>query len=62
MPIIRAIHNDGDHALAVAEIEKLWGAAEGCPEANRLEALVTLVDAYEAEHHKVDPTDRDARI
>ena len=54
MPIIRAIHDDADHALAVSEIERLWGAAEGSPEAGQLEALVLLVDAYEAEHHGID--------
>jgi YgiT-type zinc finger domain-containing protein len=55
VPIPRAIHDDADHALAVSEIERLWGAAEGSPEAGQLEALVMLVDAYEVEHHVIDP-------
>jgi HTH-type transcriptional regulator/antitoxin HigA len=50
---IRPIHNDGDHTQAMAEIEKLWGAAEGSWEADRLEVLVTLVDLYESEHHQI---------
>jgi HTH-type transcriptional regulator/antitoxin HigA len=54
---IRPIHNDADHALALAEVEELWGAVEGSPEAERLDVLVTLVNAYEAEHHRIDPPD-----
>jgi HTH-type transcriptional regulator / antitoxin HigA len=29
---IRAIHNDGDHASAMAEIGRLWDAEPGTPE------------------------------
>ncbi|HEX8662573.1 MAG TPA: transcriptional regulator [Beijerinckiaceae bacterium] len=45
---IRPIRNDDDHARAIAEIERLWGAAEGTPEGDKLDVLATLVDAYEA--------------
>jgi HTH-type transcriptional regulator / antitoxin HigA len=44
---IRPIKTDQDHRGAVAEIERLWGAAEGTPEGDRLDILATLVDAYE---------------
>jgi HTH-type transcriptional regulator/antitoxin HigA len=44
---IRAIHNDDDHARAVAEIGRLWGAAPGTPEHDQLEVLGVLVAAYE---------------
>ena len=54
---IRPIRNDEDHGHAVAEIERLWGASADSPEAERLEVLVTLVHAYEAEHHRIDPPD-----
>ena len=54
---IRPIHDDADHARALAEVETLWGAAEGSPEAERLEVLLTLVNAYEVEHHPIDPPD-----
>lgn len=43
-----AIRNDEDHHAALKEIEALWGAAEGTPEGDRLDALATLVEAYEA--------------
>jgi HTH-type transcriptional regulator/antitoxin HigA len=39
------------------EVERLWGARSGTPEADKLEILVTLVDAYEAKHHPIDPPD-----
>ena len=44
---IRPIRTDEDHAAAVREIAVLWGAAPGTPEAERLDVLATLVDAYE---------------
>jgi len=52
---IRPIRNEEDHALALEEIERLWGAAEGSPQAERLEVLVTLVHTYEEKHHRIDP-------
>ena len=54
---IHPIRNDKDHARAVARIEKLWGSRPGTPEAETLEVLVTLVDAWEAQHHPIEPPD-----
>jgi HTH-type transcriptional regulator / antitoxin HigA len=54
---IRPIRNDDDHSRTMAEIERLWGAIEGSPQAERLDVLVTLVQAYEAEHHRFEPPD-----
>ena len=56
MPI-RPIRNDEDHAAAVAEIERLWGAPAGSPEGDRLEVLATLVSAYEDERWSIVPGD-----
>ncbi len=44
-------------AAALAEVERLWGAQAGTPEGDRLDLLATLIDAYEAEHHPLDPPD-----
>src|SRR5215470_19354527 len=44
---IRPIRTDDEHRQALAEIEQLWGAAEGTPEGDKLDILVTLVEAYE---------------
>ena len=43
---IRAIHNDDDHARAMAEIGRL-SDAPGAPEHDELEVLGVLVAAYE---------------
>lgn len=54
---VRPIRDDADHEWALGEIRRLWGAAPGTPEAERLEVLGVLVDAYEDEHHAVPPAD-----
>ena len=54
---IKPIRTDADHDRALREIERLWGAAEGTPEGDRLEVLITLVEAYERVHHPIDPPD-----
>src|SRR5277367_726505 len=54
---IKPIRNDADHERALREIQRLWGAKEGTTEGDRLDVLVTLVDAYESEHFPMDPPD-----
>ena len=54
---IQPIRNQRDHAKALQEVERLWGARPRTPEADKLEILVTLIDAYEAKHHPIDPPD-----
>jgi HTH-type transcriptional regulator/antitoxin HigA len=52
---LRPIHSDDDHQRALSDIERLWGAEPGSVEAEYLDVLVTLVDAYEASRHAVSP-------
>jgi len=54
---IKPIKNEKDHAAALREIEHLWGADEGTPPGDRLEVLVTLVEAYERVHFPIDVPD-----
>lgn len=54
---IRPIRNDDDHAAALAEIERLWGAAPGTPESDALDVLATLVDRYEDERFLLPDAD-----
>jgi HTH-type transcriptional regulator/antitoxin HigA len=54
---IKPIRNENDHAEALSQIERLWGAGEGTPESDRLEILVTLVEAYERTHFPIDLPD-----
>ena len=44
---IHPIRNDDDHAAAVWEIAKLWGAAPGTEAGDKLDVLATLVERYE---------------
>lgn len=57
---LKPVRDDGDHAAAVARIEQLWGAVDGTPEADELEALAVLVDVYEKARwplEQLDPVD-----
>jgi HTH-type transcriptional regulator/antitoxin HigA len=51
---IRPIRNEDDHATALAEIEKLWGAVAGSEDGDRLDILATLVEKYEETRWPVD--------
>lgn len=59
---IRPIRTEEDHRAAVARIEQLMTAASGTPDAEELDVLATLADAWEAKHHVVDPPDPIAAI
>jgi len=59
---VKPIHDDDDHATALTRIEELWGAEAGTPEGDELDVLVTLVDAYETEHHEIEAPDPVALI
>lgn len=44
---IHPIRNDRDHEAALREIERLWGAATGTEDGDKLDILATLVEKYE---------------
>ncbi len=44
---IKPIHNEADYQQALEEINRLLDASPGTPDGDRLEVLITLVDAYE---------------
>jgi len=54
---IKPIRTEADYEAALEEIECFWGAAYGSPEGNKLDILVTLVEAYEEKHHPIPPPD-----
>jgi HTH-type transcriptional regulator/antitoxin HigA len=54
---IKPIRTKRDHAAALAEVERLWGAKAKTPAGDRLDVLATLIDAYEAQHYPMDPPD-----
>ncbi len=54
---LKPIRTEADYDAAMADIENLWGAKSGTPEGDRLDVLVTLVEAYEAKHYPMNPPD-----
>lgn len=60
--IIRPIRSAVDHPAALAEIERLMHARKGTPEGDRLDVLVTLVEAWEARHFPIEAPDPIAAI
>jgi HTH-type transcriptional regulator/antitoxin HigA len=54
---IQPIRTEADYEAALQEIDRLWGAAYGSPEGDKLDVLVTLVEAYEVKHYPIPPPD-----
>lgn len=50
---IRPIKTEADYEAALGEVELLLDAASDTPEADRLDVLVTLIQAYEAKHFPI---------
>ena len=51
---IRPIKTKADYRSALKEIETLMSARPNTPEGERLDVLVTLVEAYKAIHYRFD--------
>jgi HTH-type transcriptional regulator/antitoxin HigA len=54
---LKPIKTDADHAAALREITRLWGAKEGTADGDRLDILATLVEAYEEARFPMDLPD-----
>jgi HTH-type transcriptional regulator / antitoxin HigA len=54
---LKPIRTEADYHNALAEIDRLWEAPEGCPEVDRLEILAILVEAYEKAHFPIEAPD-----
>ncbi|MGZ9234141.1 MAG: helix-turn-helix domain-containing protein [Anaerolineales bacterium] len=54
---IKPIKTEKDYNAALKEIENLFEAEPGTEEADRLEILSTLVEAYEDEHYNIPAPD-----
>lgn len=57
---VRPIKTRRDYLASLKEIEDLWNAPAGSREADRLEVLALLIQAYEAKHFPIpdpDPID-----
>ena len=54
---IKPIKTAADHRAALREIDQLWNAQPDTPEGDRLDMLITLVDAWEDKHEPIGPPD-----
>lgn len=54
---IKPIRTRADYRASLKEIEKLMGAKANTPEGQKLDVLVTLVEAYERKHYPLDLPD-----
>ena len=54
---IRPIRTKSDHRWALKEAKRLWDAEPGTPGGDRVDILVTLVEAYEQKHFPIAPPD-----
>lgn len=54
---IRPIHNKQDYEAALARVEALMDAEPGSDEADELDILSTLLDAYESRVDPIEPPD-----
>lgn len=59
---IRPIRTKADHRAALKEVERLWDADPGTPDGDRVDVLVTLIEAYEAKHFPIPAPDPIAAI
>ena len=54
---IKPIKTDADYRAALEDIESLMMAAPNTPEGEKLDVMVTLIEAYEAKHFPMDLPD-----
>jgi HTH-type transcriptional regulator/antitoxin HigA len=59
---VRPLRTADDHRSALIEIESLMAAGPDTPEGDRLDVLVSLVEAWEARHVSVEAPDPVAAI
>jgi HTH-type transcriptional regulator / antitoxin HigA len=54
---IKPIRNDDELKAAFHHLETTFQAEEGTAEADEMEILVTLIEAYENKHYPISPVD-----
>lgn len=55
---VRPIRTEADYREALSTVDSIWNkAVPGTPEGDQLDVLITLVQAYEREHHPISPPD-----
>jgi len=51
---LRPIRTKREYRAALKEAEALWNSREGTPDADRLEVLVLVIEAYEQKHFPIE--------
>jgi HTH-type transcriptional regulator/antitoxin HigA len=59
---IQPIRTKADYRAALREIEQHWDANPGTPAGDRVDVLVTLIEAYEVKHFPIPAPDPIAAI
>lgn len=59
---IKPIRNETDYQSALKEIERLIESQPGTSEGDRVDVLVTLVEAYEAKHYPIPEPDDPVQV
>ncbi len=54
---IKPIRNDDDLRAAFTQLENVFQAKAGTPEADEMEILVVMIEAYENRHYPISPAD-----
>lgn len=54
---IKPIRSDDDLQAAFRRLEAIFQSEEGSPEADEMEILVTLIEAYENKYYPIGPAD-----
>lgn len=54
---MESIRNDEDLKRAFLRLEKIFQSAEGAAQADERDLLISLIEAYENEHHDLGPAD-----
>ena len=52
---IKPIRTQEEYEAALVDVGRLWGAKLGTSDGDRLDALVTLIEAYEVAHYPMNP-------
>lgn len=59
---IKPIRSEADYKAALKEIDSLIESQPGTPEGDRMDVLVTLVEAYEAKHFPIPEPDDPVQV
>jgi HTH-type transcriptional regulator/antitoxin HigA len=54
---VKSIRNDDELKAAFQRLDTAFQAKPDTPEADEMEILVTLIEAYENKHYAITPTD-----